>query len=256
MAMPDWSALDPVERSAAMTLLWRAAESRREDRLFADPVAERAAAGLKPWPESAASQVFADLVALRSWQLDAEVAAALAAGLEQVVVLGAGLDTRFWRVPPPASAAVIELDTDTVHDFARRIFPAEGRGRRLGARIPGGLTPALARAAHDPSRPTLWIAEGLLEYLPGDLWHRLAGILTDYSAPGSRALVTVLGESLPGRFAHDPTFPFRRLPPLERILSAVPPGWDVAVLPGAALRAVPADAFVILSMRRTAPPPA
>ncbi|MDQ3802618.1 MAG: SAM-dependent methyltransferase [Acidobacteriota bacterium] len=251
----DWSDLDPVERSAAMTLLWRAAESRREDRLFADPVAEQAAAALPPWPPSAASQVFADLVALRSWQMDAQVETALAAGLDQIVVLGAGVDTRFWRVPPPASATIIELDSDAIHDFARQLLPGDGPGRRLGGRIPGGLARALARAAHDPYRPTLWIAEGLLEYLPGRLWDRLARILTEHSAPESRALITVLGETLPEHFAYDPTFPFPRLPPLARILSAIPEGWEIDVLPATVLRAVPPDAFLILSMRRAEPLP-
>lgn len=253
--MFDWSDLNPVERSAAMTLLWRAAESRRDDRLFADFVAEQAAARLPAWPSSAASQVFADLASLRSWQIDAQVEAAFAAGLNQVVVLGAGLDTRFWRVPPPAPATIVEIDSEAIHDFARRLLPEGGLGKRIGGHIPDGLARALTAAEHDPHRPTLWIAEGLLEYLPGRLWTRLARILTERSAPHSQALITVLGETLPARFAHDPTFPFPRLPPLARILAALPEGWKVEVMPAATLRAVPSDAFVILSMRRVEPLP-
>ena len=253
--MLDWSDLDPVERSATMTLLWRADESKRNGRLFSDPVAEDAAAMLPPWPPSVASQAFADLVALRTWQMDAQVEIALAAGLNQIVVLGAGIDTRFWRVSTPACARIIELDSAAIHNFARQLLPGGGWGQRVEAHIPDGLVRALTHAAHNPRRPTLWIAEGVLEYLPGRMWDRLVKILTEHSEPGSRALITVLGETLPSRFAHDPTFPFPRLPPLSRLLSSIPEEWKVDLLSAPMLREVPRDAFVIMSMRRSGLPP-
>lgn len=254
--MPDWDHLNPVERSAAMNLCWRAAESRRSDRLFADEVAERAAAGLPPWPRSAESPLFADLVALRTLQLDEEIAASLADGLEQVVVLGAGIDTRFWRLPLPAGATLIEIDSAAVHELARAVLPEGGRGRRVEARIPGGVSEALRAASHDPRRPTLWIAEGLLEYLPGRLWHRLLEVLGAHSAAGSRALVTVLGDELPSRFGHDPTFPFPRLPALSDIVATIPDDWRVGVVAARPAREVPREAFCIIVMDRISRSPA
>jgi len=246
--MPDWSSLDPVERSCAMTLLWRAAESNCRQRLFSDPVAEQVAAALPPWPSSVSSRAFADIVTVRTWQMDTEVAAALGAGLSQIVVLGAGLDTRFWRIEPPARARIIEVDSGAVNQFARRLLPNGGRGRRVEARIPNGLARALSQAVHDPRQPTLWIAEGVLEYLPGRLWDRLIRVLTEQSAPASMALITVLGASLPERFAHDPAFPFPRLPCMSRILSSIPKGWEIDVLPAPGLRGVTPDAFSVLSI--------
>ncbi|HYC88977.1 MAG TPA: SAM-dependent methyltransferase [Thermoanaerobaculia bacterium] len=248
--MPDWSHLDPVERSAAMTLSWRAAESRRNDRLFADPAAEEAAARLPPWPGSAESPLFADIVALRTLQLDEETAAALAAGIDQVVVLGAGLDTRFRRVPLPPGARAIAVDSAAVNALARTLLPADGRGERIDARLPGGLAEGLRRASFDPERATLWIAEGLLEYLPGRAWERLVAELSGHSAAGSRALITILGDALPVRFAHDPAFPFPRLPSIPQIVAAVPEGWRVAVVAARRLREVPPDAFAIMVMDR------
>ncbi len=232
-----------------MTLLWRATESRRSDRLFVDAVAEAAADLLPAWPPSAASQVFADLVALRTLQMDEEVAAAVSEGVDQIVILGAGIDTRFWRVPVPSAARIIEIDSDAVNSLAQRVLPA-GMRRRIEARIPAGVPDALHAAEHDPGHPTLWIAEGLLEYLPGRMWERLVGVLTTHSAPGSRALVTVLGDELPSRFAHDPTFPFPRLAALSQILEPLGDAWDARVVVARPLREVPPDAFVIMTMRR------
>jgi methyltransferase (TIGR00027 family) len=251
--MVEWSDLDPIERSAAMTLLWRAAESRRPDRLFADAAAERAAARLPPWPASPAGRTFADLVAVRTLQVDAEAAAALAGGPTQIVVLGAGFDTRFWRVRAPAGALIIGIDSAAINERARQLLPDGGIGARVDARIPGEVADALRGTAFDPRRATVWIAEGLLEYLPGREWDRLLDVVTAHSAEGSLALVTVLGHALPQRVAHDPTFPFRRLPPLDRIVSAVPGAWRVDVAAARPLRDVPEDVFAIMTMRRIDP---
>ena len=46
---------------------------------------------------------------------------------------------------------------------------------------------ALRDSGFDPSRPTAWIAEGLLIYLPPDAQDRLFDNITALSAPGSRA---------------------------------------------------------------------
>jgi len=187
-------------------------------------------------------------VAVRTLQLDEQIARAVNPG--QIVVLGAGLDTRFWRVPVPESARIIEIDSAAVNELARRLLRGGGRGRRVDARIPGGVADALERAEFDPRIPTLWIAEGLLEYLAGPMWERLAQLMTANSAPGSRAIVTVVGENLPSRFAHDPAFPFPRLPSLSAIRSVIANEWRVDVVEARPLRGVPSDAFAIMVMQR------
>lgn len=53
---------------------------------------------------------------------------------------------------------------------------------------------ALRAAGFDPARPTAWIAEGLLIYLPPDAQDKLFDTITGLSAPGS-ALAT---EYVPG----------------------------------------------------------
>src|SRR5258705_9079553 len=45
-----------------------------------------------------------DVLPLRVLAIDAELAAAIAAGCRQLVILGAGLDTRAYPLPPPPRA--------------------------------------------------------------------------------------------------------------------------------------------------------
>jgi methyltransferase (TIGR00027 family) len=48
---------------------------------------------------------------------------------------------------------------------------------------------ALIAAGFDPTRPTAWLAEGLLPYLPGDAQDRLFDLVTEHSAAGSEIAV-------------------------------------------------------------------
>jgi len=118
----------------------------------------------------------------------------------QVVILGAGLDARAWRMPELASATVFEVD-----------HPASSRDkqRRLAGREPlaaqvvtvavdlatDPLGPPLEAAAYDPSVETTWIWEGVVPYLTaaqvGETVAQVAGL----SAPGSRLVVAYQARS-------------------------------------------------------------
>ncbi|GIF71231.1 class I SAM-dependent methyltransferase [Asanoa siamensis] len=118
---------------------------------------------------------------------------ALRAGpLAQVVILGAGLDGRAWRMPELAGGAVFEVDQ-----------PASQRDKRDRATALTGRAPAfvpvdfrtddlsrsLAAAGHGRDRPTTWIWEGVVPYLtPADV-EATVGALAACSAPGSRLVV-------------------------------------------------------------------
>jgi methyltransferase (TIGR00027 family) len=52
---------------------------------------------------------------------------------------------------------------------------------------------ALRDNGFDPSRPTAWLAEGLLMYLPADAQDRLFELVTELSAPGSRIAAETVG---------------------------------------------------------------
>ncbi|MDG4756728.1 class I SAM-dependent methyltransferase [Micromonospora sp. WMMD710] len=116
----------------------------------------------------------------------------------QVVILGAGLDGRAWRMPELADALVFEVDQ-----------PSSQRDKRERAEgLPGTpptfvavdfghdrLTEALAAAGHRPSEPTSWIWEGVVPYLTTAEVSTTVAALAACSAPNSRLIVNF---QLPG----------------------------------------------------------
>lgn len=113
----------------------------------------------------------------------------------QVVVLGAGLDARAWRLPELAGAAVFEVD----HPASQRDKRARvgDRPRRCGslAYVPvdlsrDDLAPALAAAGHRPDEPTTWVWEGVLAYLRAIDVATTAAAVGGLSAPGSLLVVS------------------------------------------------------------------
>lgn len=235
-----------------MVLAWRAAEARRERPLFVDPVAASLTDRVEPWPVTPQAALFADLAAARTALVDDELARALAAGARQVVTLGAGLDTRPYRLALPEGVALWELDRPRVNALAVRLLPALAARRRVDTGLEDDWASRLREASHDASVPTAWVMEGVLEYLPATLWRRVAASITACSTPGSVAIVTALDPALPDRVRDDSTFPFRRLPPISRVAEALP-GWSATVhLPGVIEgRSALAGTFAVVTLVRT-----
>ena len=92
----------------------------------------------------------------------------------QVVLLGAGLDTR--ALPPPlAGDATLSSSSTGRPSWRTRSAcsrePARGpaaRRRVVVATSADGLAAAARRAGFDSQRPATWLLEGLLFYLPGE----------------------------------------------------------------------------------------
>ena len=134
----------------------------------------------------------------------------------QVVILGAGLDGRAWRMPELREATVFEVDHPSLQREKRARVGALRQVARDVRFVPldferGGLDEGLAAVGHDPESPTTWLWEHvkLLSLTPGDLEAVLA-IVGRRSAVGSRlvlnydfvgavglALVSILGNQLP-----------------------------------------------------------
>src|SRR4051812_18634312 len=73
-------------------------------------------------------------IAARSRIADDALAAALKRGTGQLVVLGAGLDTTAWRVPPSQQLRIFEVDHPATQSWKRE------RLRQVGMPLPAGLT--------------------------------------------------------------------------------------------------------------------
>jgi methyltransferase (TIGR00027 family) len=205
-------AMDDLGRTALGTARIRAAESARPDRLFDDPLAAAfLAADPDAVPDEAAGEVgaaFAAGMVVRTRLLDDESSAAAAAGCRQVVLLGAGLDTRAFRLGWPAGTRVFELDRPDVVAFKERVLADLGVVPRCGrvavpVDLAGEWATPLVAAGFSAARPTLWLPEGLLTYLSATDAARLFETVTGLSAPGSR-LAFEHGGSILGRAAELP----------------------------------------------------
>lgn len=142
-----------------------------------------------------ASLGIVDHVSLRSAAIDEALAGALAAGARQLVVLGAGLDGRAWRLPALREVTVLEVDHPATQ---------AGKRRRVAGRTPlaahvrfvavdferDALGERLAASGHDPLVPTAWIWEGVTPYLHPPAIEGTLAVVGARSAVGSRLLVS------------------------------------------------------------------
>ena len=134
----------------------------------------------------------------RTVAIDDEVRAA---GAPQLVILGAGLDGRAWRMPELRDVTVFEVDhPDSQRQKRARIAALEPMARDVRF-VPvdfgrDDLGEALAAAGHDPRRPTAWIWEGVVMYLElADIAATLT-VVERRSAPGSHLVVAYIGPAL------------------------------------------------------------
>lgn len=143
----------------------------------------------------AASLGLLDHVALRTLALDAALRAELARGTSQLVVLGAGLDARAWRMPELRDTVVLEVD----HPSTASLKRSRAKGHRALAKDVRFVTidferehlgEALHAGGHDPHRPTVWIWEGVTPYLAHEATAATLEVIGERSAAGSLALVT------------------------------------------------------------------
>ncbi|MGW7423888.1 class I SAM-dependent methyltransferase [Streptomyces sp. NPDC054813] len=201
-----------ASRTAVLVCQGRAvADGKTAVGRFADPVAvrllrveERAPvdevrAGTVPegWQARVAYEsvrACADVVVPRTIAID-EALRARPTG--QLVILGAGLDTRAWRLPELARTDVWEVDHPaSQQDKRARLadipeLPAAARSARFTPVdfAVDDLGAALDAAGHDPSAPTTWLWEGVVPYLTRDEVRATVAALAARSAPDSALVV-------------------------------------------------------------------
>lgn len=131
-----------------------------------------------------------DLLALRTSLIDAEVRAGLELGARQLVILGAGLDGRAFRMPELQDSRVFEVDHPSTQLFKRRAAGKLARTSRELTFVPvnferDSLDAALRAAGHDATAPTVWIWEGVVMYLTDEAMRGTLRTVAARSAPGS-----------------------------------------------------------------------
>ncbi|MCV7231979.1 class I SAM-dependent methyltransferase [Mycobacterium branderi] len=208
-----WDIATSVGTTAVMVAAARAIETDKPDPLIRDPYAKLlvSQAGTGVWetmldesmvakvesldPETAAVfQHMRSYQAVRTHFFDEYFAAAMAAGIRQVVILASGLDSRAYRLDWPAGTVVYEIDQPKVLDYKSSTLAQHGVTPSADRReVPIDLRQdwpaALRGAGFDPAAPTAWLAEGLLMYLPAEAQDRLFTQITELSPAGSRVAV-------------------------------------------------------------------
>jgi len=139
-----------------------------------------------------------DYQAVRTHFFDEYFDNAVSAGIRQVVILAAGLDSRAYRLNWPPGTAVHEIDQPKVLEYKTGILERHGAVPTASRRpVPVDLRDdwpaALSATGFDRTQPTAWLAEGLLPYLPSDAQDRLFEMFTALSAPGSQVAIEVFG---------------------------------------------------------------
>ena len=199
-----WDLASSVGATATAVAASRAVASRGPDPLLDDPFAEPLvrAVGVDSFIRIVDGEAFngdpvmnrkamSEQIAVRTRFFDDFFLAASEAGIRQAVILAAGLDTRGYRLPWPAGTVVFEVDQPQVIEFKTTTLDGLGAlptatRRTVAIDLRDDWPAALREAGFDPTRPTAWIAEGLLVYLPPDAQDRLLDNVTALSAPGSR----------------------------------------------------------------------
>ena len=196
------NAREAVANTGLLVAAIRAVESTRDDRLFTDPFAAKLAgdtgrallaAAMAEAGERSTTQI---VVRTRFWD---EALLRAARRANQVVILAAGMDARAYRLAWPDGTGVYELDQPAVIAAKAEVLADdEPRCRRvpIGIDLSDDWPSALRSTGFDPQMPSVWLIEGLLQYLDKGAVRTLFERIDALSAPNSVLLYDVVGQTL------------------------------------------------------------
>jgi len=203
-------------RTAEYMALFRAVESAEppERRLFNDPYAIPLLSGTLRrlarisgthagrwlvrrfldlgWPYTRSSGV------VRTRVIDDLVLQAIAAGAEQMVLLGAGFDSRAYRLPEARRIDIFEVDHPATQQAKRERLRALREKPRANVHFvdvdfeTAKLEDELARHGFDKDRRTIAVWEGVVSYLTKSAVDRNLAVLARLLATGSRLIFTYM----------------------------------------------------------------
>ncbi|MDP6951180.1 MAG: SAM-dependent methyltransferase [Alphaproteobacteria bacterium] len=127
---------------------------------------------------------------------------ALAAGMRQLVIFGAGCDTLSLRLAESlGDIPVFEVDQRDVIAFRNSVL-ADGAGVPAGVHRVGidfsreTVRDRLAEAGYASALPTVFVAEGVMEYLTPEEVEPIFALVRDRAPKGSRFVFTFLARSV------------------------------------------------------------
>ncbi|MFD6465576.1 SAM-dependent methyltransferase [Streptomyces goshikiensis] len=215
----DWTVSDTVGLSAVVNCSARAVESDRPDGLINDPLAARFVHAVRipttlptqvdelRGSGAAGAMVASRFGGIRARVMDDFLLAANAAGVEQAVIFSPGFDTRAYRLDWPSEMDFYEVEQPGLLDLKAKVL-REAHAQPRCARHAVGVDPrrdewefSLRGAGFDATRPTAWVAEGILLYLSAQGEADLFTAVHKLSAPGSRLAMQYMPAELIHWFA-------------------------------------------------------
>jgi methyltransferase (TIGR00027 family) len=204
----NWDITTSVGSTALNVATARALEAQKSDPLAVDPFAElfcRAVGGTATAVldgKAPGHQLktpdwgghFVNFQGARTRFFDNYFRRAADDGVRQVVILAAGLDARAYRLSWPDQTTIFELDRPQVLDFKREVLAEHGakpnaERREVAIDLREDWPQALRDSGFDCTKPSAWIAEGLLIYLPAAAEEQLFSGIDALAAQGSHAAV-------------------------------------------------------------------
>lgn len=211
-----WDITTSVGSTALFVAAARALAARRENPPAVDPYAEvfcRAVGG--EWADlldgkapdnklnTEFGEFFSSYQSSRTRYFDDYFRGAADDGVRQIVILAAGLDSRAFRLAWPKGTIVFELDQPKVLEFKHDVLGDHGDAptasrREIAVDLRDDWPKALRDNGFDPAKPSAWLAEGLLIYLPAAAQEQLFEGVDSLAAPGSHVAVEEMDPMDPG----------------------------------------------------------
>lgn len=139
-----------------------------------------------------------DHLEMRTLAFDEALLGAVRRGVRQLVILGAGLDARAWRLRELASCVVFEVDYPSTQQYKQRRVRDLGVSSAKDVRFVTvdfaneRFSDRLEEAGHLVDEPTFWIWEGVTMYLPVEATALSLDLIAQRSALGSELALTYM----------------------------------------------------------------
>jgi methyltransferase (TIGR00027 family) len=181
--------------SLGLTARWaasvRAMESKRVDCLFNDPwAANLAGQEGKAWIEQRSAESLASMIIRTRYFDDFLQRITVQEKVRQVVILGAGLDTRAFRLNWPEKTRLFELDQPSVLAYKEQFLQAKGgqhtcERQMIEVDLTNSWEEVLLKNGFGTDEPSVWLLEGLLFYMSNEKIGQILDKVTSLTGSGS-----------------------------------------------------------------------
>jgi methyltransferase (TIGR00027 family) len=172
--MSENDLIQHVSDTSRWIAAYRAQETARPDAVFKDPLAERLAGsrGMEMIRATPNTHNMAFAMVIRTTAIDKLIQSTIDLGIDTVINLGAGLDTRPYRMQLPSSLKWIEVDFPHLIEYKNEVLKNEKPVCSL-QRIASDLSIEMERLQlftrlDNNTQKALIITEGVIAYLTND----------------------------------------------------------------------------------------